>query len=200
MSGSMLKNTMLVVLGTLILAFATGVFILPMAIVCGGISGFAIIIDALVPLEYVSLDVVVFFLTWSLFLLGLFMLGKGFAIKTFISTLIYPSAVSLFLHLGDRSDLGSLFLAQGYVDRTICLALCALVGGFLVGLGCALTFLGGGSTGGVDIIAFCLCRAIPRLRPARVIFVIDALTILLGMAVIGDLMLSLSGKASLCPV
>ena len=49
------KNTVLVILGTLILAFGTAIFILPMNIVSGGVSGLSIVIDILLPFEEVSL-------------------------------------------------------------------------------------------------------------------------------------------------
>ena len=39
------KNTALVVIGTLILAFGTAVFIIPFDLIVGGMSGFAIVID-----------------------------------------------------------------------------------------------------------------------------------------------------------
>jgi uncharacterized membrane-anchored protein YitT (DUF2179 family) len=193
---TVLKNTMLVVIGTLILAFATGVFILPMTIVCGGISGIAIILDALIPLEIFTVDVVMFFLTWGLFLLGLFVLGRAFALKTLLSSLIYPPLLSLFLHLSDLSVLGGILNLQGYADLVLAQIVGAVFGGAFVGLGCALTFIGGGSTGGVDIIAFCFCKFCSRLAPATVIFFIDLLTIVLGMMIIGDVLLSALGILS----
>ena len=191
-----LKNTTLVVLGTLILAFATGVFILPTRLVCGGVSGIAIVLSGLLFENYLSLDSVVFFITWGLFFLGLFVLGKSFALKTLISALIYPSAVSLFLKLSSPHVLGGFFCLSGYADRDLALILSALLGGALVGLGCALTFIGGGSTGGVDIIAFCVCRVLARMKPQWVIFFIDAATIALGALVIGDFDLSMLGILS----
>ena len=196
MRNVMLKNTILVVLGTIILAFATGIFVLPMTIVCGGISGIAIILDALIHLEIFTVDVVMFFLTWGLFLLGLIVLGKAFAIKTLLSAMIYPPLLSLFLRLSDLSLFAGVFNLQGYADRVSAQILAAVMGGVFVGLGCALTFIGGGSTGGVDIIAFCVCRACSRLNPATVIFFIDLFTIALGMIVIGNLLLSAFGILS----
>ena len=44
-----IKNIGLVIFGTLVLAFGTAVFILPMNIVSGGVSGIAIILKALLP-------------------------------------------------------------------------------------------------------------------------------------------------------
>lgn len=190
------KYIVLTVVGTVVLAFGTAVFILPMNIISGGLSGIAVILDRLLPFEFISIDLIVFVLTWLLFLIGLFALGKSFAAKTLLSALIYPAAVSLFLRLGDPEVLGGFFNLSGYGRSDLTLILSASVGGALVGLGCALTFMGGGSTGGVDVLAFLICRFFPRLRSSVVIFLIDAITVVAGMLVIKDLILSLVGILS----
>ena len=187
------KNMSLVVLGTVVLAFGVAIFIVPMNIVSGGVSGLAIVIDKLVPIEIITVDVIVFVLTWALFFVGLFVLGKSFAAKTLVSTIIYPVALSLFMRLADPQILGGFFYLQGYPNEALVLMIAALVGGVAVGFGCALTFIGGGSTGGVDILAFAICKAFPRLKSSYVIFAVDATTVVLGMFVIKDLVISLLG-------
>lgn len=188
-----LKNIMLVILGTVILAFGAAIFIVPMNIVCGGVSGLAIVIDKLVPIEIITVDIIVFVLTWLLFFVGLIVLGRSFAAKTLISTIIYPVALSLFMRLCNPEVMGGFFYLQGYPNEALVLMIAALVGGVAVGFGCALTFIGGGSTGGVDIIAFALCKAFPRLKSSHVIFAVDASTVVLGMFVLQDLVISLLG-------
>lgn len=187
------KNLGLVVLGTLILSFGTAVFILPFDLVVGGMAGIAISIHRLCPWEFISVDFIITLLTWSLFLAGWLILGKRFALKTFVSALLYPLGITLFSRVA---------AAGGFLDLTagqhpqIALLLGALFGGLLIGVGCALTFLGGGSTGGTDIIAFSICKYFKRLRSSHVIFAVDAATILLGMVVLQDLALSLLGILS----
>jgi uncharacterized membrane-anchored protein YitT (DUF2179 family) len=190
------KNIFLVIIGTITLAFGTAVFILPMNIVSGGVSGLSIIIKLLLPFEFITMDIIVFVLTWGLFFIGLAILGRAFALKTLLSTLIYPLAVSVFMRLADPSVLDGFFFLAEHPNRDLALILCASVGGVLVGLGCALTFIGGGSTGGVDIISFSICKFFPRLKSSSVIFVIDALTVIFGMFVIGDLVVSMLGILS----
>ena len=192
----LMKNTALVILGTFLLAFGTAIFILPMNIVSGGVSGLSIIVDKLLPFEWVTVDGVIFALTWGLFLVGLLFLGKSFAMKTLLSSIIYPSAVSLLLRLVDPSVLDGFFYLAEHPHYDLALVLAALVGGVFVGLGCALTFMGGGSTGGVDIIAFSICKFFPRLKSSAVIFTIDALIVTLGALVIGDIVITLLGILS----
>ena len=191
-----IKNTALVILGTVVLAFGTAVFILPMNIVSGGISGLSIVIDKIVAIEAVTVDGVILVLTWALFFIGLFILGKAFALKTLLSTLIYPVAVSLFLRLAEPDVMNGFFCLAEHPNGDLALVLAALVGGVFVGLGCALTFMGGGSTGGVDIIAFSVCKFFPRIKSSVVIFVTDAVIVTLGAFVIGDIVITLLGVLS----
>ena len=190
------KNISLVILGTIVLAFGVAIFILPMNIVSGGISGMAIILELLLPFEFITIDIIVFALTWLLFFAGLFILGRAFALKTLISTIVYPFAVSLFLKLVNPGVLGGFFYLAGYEHGDLALILSASVGGVFVGLGCALTFMGGGSTGGVDIIAFSICKLFKKLKSSVVIFVIDAVIVVLGMVVLKDMIISLLGILS----
>ena len=84
-----LKNLLLVVSGTLVLALGTAVFVIPFDLVVGGVSGFAIVISHALD-GALSADLLITLLTWAFFFLGLFVLGKSFAVKTLISTVIYP--------------------------------------------------------------------------------------------------------------
>ena len=188
-----LINIGFVAAGTLILSFAVAVFILPYNLVVGGMSGLALILHRLVPSEILTLDVWIALLTWATFFLGLLVLGKAFAGKTLIATILYPIGISLFSKLTSPTLWGGFFLLRPAQSALIP---AALFGGLLIGAGCALTFRGGGSTGGSDIIAFSICKYFKRLRSSHVLFAVDAVTILLGMAVLQDFTLSLLGILS----
>ena len=191
-----LRNIVLVIIGTLILAFGTAIFILPFDLVAGGMSGLAIVIDALIPIEAITVDVIITVLTWGLFLLGLIFLGKDFAMKTLISAIVYPIGISLFLQLSNAEVLGGLLSlgTSGYSELPLIIS--ATVGGSLVGVGCAVTFLSGGSTGGMDIIAFLICKLFKKIKSSTAIFLIDASIVILGVFLKQDLILSLLGVIS----
>ncbi|MBQ8321564.1 MAG: YitT family protein [Clostridia bacterium] len=192
---AMLKNFLLVVLGTLILALGCAIFVVPFDLVTGGATGLSIVIDNILG-GLVPIDIIIAVLTWGLFFLGLIFLGRDFAIKTLVSTIIYPVAISVFMRLVSPDVLGGFFYLQSSVHSDIALIIGSLFGGVCIGTGCALTFLGGGSTGGIDIIAFILCKFFKRWKSSVVIFLIDGITVLLGMFVIGDLVLTLLGIIS----
>lgn len=190
------KSILLVIAGTLILSFATAVFILPFNLVTGGVSGLAIVIDRIVPhdiLPFVTIDLIVTALTWFLFFVGLVILGREFAMKTLISTIIYPMGVSLFLKVASPEFMDGFFHLGSSQYSEISLILATVLGGALVGVGCAVTFIGGGSTGGVDIIAFVICKVFKRLKSSTVIFCVDAAIVILGMFIIGDFVITLLG-------
>jgi uncharacterized membrane-anchored protein YitT (DUF2179 family) len=190
-----LKNLALVVLGTLVLAFGCAVFVVPFELVTGGVTGIAIVIDhafgSIIPIDYL-----IAIITWGLFFLGLLFLGWDFSIKTLASTIIYPMAISLFLKLVDPGVMNGVLYLQGSAHADIALIISALFGGLCIGTGCALTFMGGGSTGGVDIIAFILCKYFKKWKSSTVIFIVDATAVVLGLFVIQDLIRTLLGVIS----
>ena len=188
-----MKNLALVIIGTLVLAFGCAVFVVPFDLVTGGVTGLSIVIDHIIH-SAIPIDLLIGIITWGLFFLGLFFLGRDFAIKTLASTIIYPLAISLFMKMISPDFLGGIL----YLDTSSDLALIisALFGGLCIGTGCALTFLGGGSTGGVDIIAFIFCKYVKKWKSSTVIFVVDATAVVLGLFVIGDLIHTLLGVIS----
>ncbi len=190
-----LKNLGLVLIGTLVLAFGCAIFVVPFNLISGGVTGLSIIVDHIIG-SAIPIDLVIAIITWGLFFLGLFFLGWDFAIKTLASTIVYPIAISAFMHLVTPDVLDGVFYLQGSAHADIALIISALFGGLCVGTGCALTFMGGGSTGGVDIIAFIICKYFKRWKSSTVIFIIDATTVILGLFVIKDLILTLLGIIS----
>lgn len=190
-----IKNVLLTIVGTIVLAFGVAVFIVPFELITGGVSGLALIFEAVVPLE-ISIDLYVTILTWALFLLGLFILGRDFALKTLISTIVYPIALSLFLRLCEPDVLDGFFNLSSMTHGNINLIVAAIFGGVFVGAGCAITFLGGGSTGGVDILTFIICRIFKRAKSSVVMFVIDASIVIFGMFITKDLVVTLLAVSS----
>ena len=205
-----LKNTALVILGTFVLAFGTGMFVIPFDLVTGGVSGIGIVIKHLVGdagfLGSLTTEFYASLVNWILFFIGWIFLGKSFAMKTFISTLVYPIAlwVASFLisdgFMGGFLNLSSMASGAEYYGIPIILA--TVFSGAAIGAGCALTFLGGGSTGGIDIIAFTICKFWKKGKSSVLIFICDASIIVAGMFVLQDLALSLLGilSAFICAI
>ena len=200
---SWIKNTALIIIGTFVLSFGTGLFIIPFELVTGGVSGIGIILhNYLSKISFLSPLTTEFYasvVNWILFFIGLIVLGKSFAMKTLVSTIVYPIALQLSSMLVNSDFLGGFFYLRSdmYADyRQVAIILAAVFGGAAIGAGCALTFLGGGSTGGVDIIALALCKKFKSVKSSVLMFIIDATIVVVGMFAVSDLVVSLLGIVS----
>jgi uncharacterized membrane-anchored protein YitT (DUF2179 family) len=170
-----IRSFIILFFSNILLAFGTTFFLAPLNIVNGGISGVAIIFKALWQWD---LDITTAILAWVLFGLGWVTLGKSFSVKTFLATITYPLFVFIFLRF-----LGVDFLGFE-LDNDVHRLLASLFGGALVGLGVALAFLAGGSTGGVDVIILLLKKWFD-VSTSQSAFVLDVIIIGFGMLVFG---------------
>jgi uncharacterized membrane-anchored protein YitT (DUF2179 family) len=135
----MVLRMVIIVLSSILIAFAWNVFLLPHKILSSGVSGIAMIISLLTP---INTGVINFALNLPLLLLGYMKLGKKFIINTILSVVVTSVALWLIPVEPISSDpiLSSLF------------------GGVLAGIGTGFIFRSSGSTGGLDIIVFLLTR------------------------------------------
>lgn len=169
-----LKKVLFIMIGNFVLAFGTGIFIVPMGICSGGLSGIAVIIDQKAP-GYA--DIVITALTWGLMIFSFFFLGKQFTLKTLLSSIFYPLFIILFYRVPFFTDLAKqLTTDAGLVEYL----LASLFGGALVGTGVAICFSVGGSTGGLDIIACILYKYLKKIKLSYITFSLDASIILLS--------------------
>ena len=185
-----IKNIALIVLGTLTLALGCAAFLIPFELVSGGITGLAIVISEILGGGVEGIEIAITALSWISFFIGLFFLGKSFALKTLLSTVLYPVFTSALLRIG--ADGAFSFLLH-YLWG---LPIAATVGGALVGIGCALSFLGGGSTGGVDILALVIEKKASRMKLSKILLFIDSAIILMGALVISNTALTVYGILS----
>ena len=194
-----LKNALWVIVGSVILAFGFSVFVFPFDLVTGGVSGLSLALVQILPFE-IPVDILVTILTWSLFAVGLIFLGKSFAAKTLLSSIVYPIALSAWMRLLEIEAVAQILdLAKNYNSESPDYALpliCAVVGGVLVGVGCALTFRGGGSTGGLDILALILAKYVKGFKSSVGVFIFDAAVVIVGLFVFQDIVKCLLGVAS----
>ena len=189
-------NLILVIVGTAILGFGVGVFILPFDLVTGGIPGIAVLLKEALPFEFLTKEDYSTIVSIVLFIMGYFILGKGFALKTLTSTLVYIPVIYLCRLFVTPDVLDGFFYLIDSNYKEVAIVIAAVFGGVFVGAGVAITFMGGGSTGGVDILALSLCKFFPKIKSSKAIFVIDAALVVLGMFILEDFILTLLGVTS----
>lgn len=180
-------------LGNLLLSLGIAVFILPYNLNIGGVSGLALVLHAHLRFPSLQADQWILLLSWLLFLLGWCRLGKDFALRTLLSTVAYPLTLSLLLQLTQHSPLRQWLALDTGLLASQGLLIAALFGGTLVGAGCALCYLGGGSTGGMDILALLLSKRIRGVKKGHAVFFLDAAIILLEHLFSRDLGRTLTG-------
>ncbi|MBQ5782529.1 MAG: YitT family protein [Oscillospiraceae bacterium] len=140
-----IRSYLLVALGSSLTACAFGIFVLPMGFAAGGVTGFAVLLQKIVPIPVSTLVLIV---NLTLFLLGWIFVGRDFVLKTLMTSLIFPFVLEISGRVTIFSEL--------YTDSLMC----SLFAGAVLGLGCGLILLGNGSGGGFDIVAVILNKKI----------------------------------------
>lgn len=178
------SNYVAVILGTFLLSFGAVIFLEKSNLVAGGVSGIAIIVQHLARLwsgipDLLIYDYLIYGFMGLFWIIGLIFIGKDFALKTLLSTLLYMGLSTLFLRVPFFQELANRF-ADGGTYPAGNLILCGIFGGVFVGAGVSITFLGKGSTGGVDVLQLIISKY-TRIKESVSGFLIDAVIIILGM-------------------
>ena len=208
-------NTLYVVIGAVAMALGVGMFLKPFNLVTGGVSGLSIAIYNITGsfsfLQISGNDYTMEFfttvITWALFFIGFIFLGKRFALKTLISSVCFTLFLPVVTTLATSERFfGGMFNLKNYVisaDGAVspggeyaAAIIAAVFGGLLIGIGCALTFRGGGSTGGLDVLALIVVKYAKRTKSSVMVFVFDAAVVVIGIFAVKNLIMSLLGVTS----
>ena len=134
-------------------------FLEPMGIAPGGISGIAVIIsyvfDGIIPV-----GILTFALNLPLFIVGYKYIGRNFIYKSVIGTALFSFMLDL------TSSFGSILKGDNKL-------LYALWGGAAIGCGFGMIFRGGASTGGTDIIARLMQKKINMMTIGKAVLWLD---------------------------
>lgn len=125
----------LVLFGCLLVALSFNLFLAPNQVVSGGVTGISVLVQHATGINPAYTQ---WALNIPLFVLGAWLVGKQFGVKTAVGTFVVPLFVLL------TSDVPSL---------TNNAMLAAIYGGIGIGLGVGIVLRGRGSTGGMDLAA-----------------------------------------------
>lgn len=178
----------LIIVGTVFVSFGSVAFHKPLNINSGGLAGIGIVSSFFINdafLADVIYNVVVNGLTVILWIVGFFTLGWKFARRTLLSSIVFIGANALFTLTPQVKDfinyVGNLVATASPTAGNYLLG--ALFGGLFIGVGISFTFLGGGSTGGVDVITFLLQKYL-HIKESVGSFAIDATIIIVGICIL----------------
>lgn len=144
----LLRDYLQMAFGAIVYTIGYTVFLLPYSIVSGGVSGIATIIyyatDIQASHTYFAINAV-------LLVMAMRVLGWRFLLRTIIVTTFISACIGMLQdHLMVETATHTTELQQILGDQKF---MACVIGAFLEGLGLAIIFLAGGSTGGTDIIA-----------------------------------------------
>ena len=144
----MCKNNLLMLAGILIYVISYVYFLLPYQLISGGMNGIATLIYYTLgfhpSITYLVMNV-------FLIIIGAKIMGWNYCVKTVLAIGIISFLINLFQQGITTVDAqGNEQLMHIVGDQKF---MACVIGALMEGLGLALVFLSGGSTGGIDIIA-----------------------------------------------
>ena len=166
------------IVGSVIYAIGTLVFIAPNNIAPGGASGIAIMLNYLfgLPIGMMSFAVNV-----PLLILAFIYIGKGFTFKTLRTVVI--NTVMLDFVISPLIEKYHILDMLGDDERLVG----ALFGGVFVGAGLAIIFLRDSTTGGTDVAGRLLQLKFPHLQIGRAMMFVDVVIVSISVLVFGSL-------------
>lgn len=150
-----------IVLGSLIGAAAYPLFLVPNHIAPGGLTGIATLLNFLFqwPVGTVSL-----IMNIPLFILGYRSMGRVFAVRSLIATVLFSLLIDM----------------MPFPAMTMDPLLGAVFGGVLLGVGLGFIIRGGATTGGTDMIARMVHSRFQHISVGALLFVIDCAVVLMA--------------------
>ena len=151
-----------ITVASLMMAFSVYFFQTPYNITLGGIAGVAFLLGGVTPL---SQGIWMLIINGALILIGLIFLGKQCTIGTIYSSAVYTGVINLMEVIGKSTN-----MPEHIVGEQPLLALMYAI--LLYGVGGALIFNCGASSGGTDIIAL-IFKKFTHLNVGIALFLVD---------------------------
>lgn len=168
----LLLDIPVIILGNLCIALAVSFFVIPNKLLVGGTAGVAVAINAFCN---VPEELIIKALTYGLFIIGAFVLGKGFFFKTITSAVVYPLLLTLTGTIYQKVP------KELFATDTLTSIICT---GLLVGFGIGIVYRRNASTGGMDIIPL-IVNKYTGIPLHILLLTVDGFTVLLGVIAYG---------------
>lgn len=153
---------------SILYAVGVSLFVDPNNLAPGGVTGIAIILNRMIPLETGTL---ILLINIPIIFLGMYKFG----IRFIISTIFAIAMTSFFTNM---------LASFGPATNDVLLA--ALAGGVMIAVSVGIIFKRGATTGGTDIIIKCLRLKFPHLKTGRLFFILDAIVVIISAFVFRD--------------
>ncbi len=156
------KKGIFTVAGAIIMGAALQLFLIPLHITAGGVSGIAMVLN---HLSGIGVGFLILLINLPLFILGLVHFSKRFLFYSLIGMLALSLSTQAF---------------SGIPAMTEDPLLAALIGGASMGLGLGMVLSVNGTTGGTDIMVLLLKKRFPAFSVGQFFLLVDGLVISLA--------------------
>ncbi len=167
----LIRSLLLVVIGGVIFALGFDLFLEPAGFSCGGVSGIAMLIVYATKSKWLTVGILSALINIPLFFFGYRQIGKYF----FFGSMVGMATTSLCF------DLFKLLPVPTVEPLIAC-----IFGGVMIGAGVGIVFLGGASTGGVDIVARLLKLKFRNFPIGKLLLAMDLCTAVATGIVYGE--------------
>lgn len=176
-----IKSYLIIILGSVIYALGTVLFIFPHSLLLGGTSGISVILNSYLSF---SPGTILMAINFSLLVLAFIVLGRNMAIKTFIGSTL----TTLFVGLFEK------FFNSGTPVISNCF-LSAVLGAAVIALASGLMFYVDSSSGGTDIIALIVKKYV-KINIGKALLITDFLIVIIG-GILSGYIIAVSSLAGL---
>ena len=170
-------NYLFIIMGSILYAIATVVFIFPHSLLLGGTSGISVILNAYISFSPGTILVIINF---SLLVAAFVVLGKDMAIKTFVGSTLTTAFVGVFEKIFYNS---TILVSNIYVS--------AVLGASLIAIASGIMFYVKSSSGGTDIIAL-IVKKYSNINIGKALLITDFLIVIVGGLLSGYIILASS--------
>lgn len=160
---------LIITAASFVYAVGVSLFIDPNNLAPGGVTGIAIILNRIIPVETGSLILII---NIPILLLGIYKFGFRFIVSTFYTILMTSVFTNLLAPFGPATN--DILLAS-------------LTGSFLTAISIGAILKRGATTGGTDIIIKCLRLRFPHMKTGGLFFITDVIVVTLSAVVFKDI-------------
>ncbi len=160
------KEILFLLTGAFLFGMAYNLFLSPGQVIIGGFTGIATLLHLLFGWNS---GTVIFLLNLPFLIWNGLVYGWRFCLRTLISVILTSLAVDYLT-----------FFPISVTDPL----LCAVLGAVVMGVGCAILFLNGYTTGGSDLIAWLIKKRHPRFSTGRLILAVDVVIVCVSTIVL----------------
>ena len=168
-----LKNLSFIILGCIIMAIGTSMFLLPNKFSTGGVTGIATIVYYLFKIPLGTINIII---NIPILIFTYYRLGKTVVINSIIGSLAY----SLFIDILDKfpAFTNDAFLASIY-------------GGVFLGIGTGIVLNANATTGGTELVSNLIKTYNLNIKTSSLIMIIDTSIVLLNVLVFKEIEIGL---------